>query len=165
MPVKKVEKKVKIGVALAIAFIAFGAYLLVPAALAEEEYSEPETTVKHRLRRLPIKLRLLIHVLRNGTPTELGGQVVAIEGRILVVSYGDGLLNVNVPGKWIVGGETYTVDDLFDGDPFGLGDLVSIKSLKIEMVRETHSVTLYLAYSLTVEDATASAVLPFNIEA
>jgi hypothetical protein len=163
MPVEKVEKKVKMGMALAVAFIAIGAFL-VPAVLAEDEYTEPETTASHRLWKLPIKLRLLIHVLKNGVPTEIGGQVVALEGRILVVSYGGGLLNINVPGKWIAGGVTYTVQDLFDGD-FGPGDRVSIKTLKVEIAKETHSVTLYLAYSVTVEDVTASAVLPFNIEA
>jgi hypothetical protein len=163
MQVKKVEKKVKMGMVLAVAFIAIGVFL-VPAVLAEDEYAEPEKTASGVFPKLPIKLRLLIHVLKNGTPTEVGGQVVALEGRILVVSYGGGLLNINVPGKWIADGVTYTVKDLFDGDPFGPGDLVSIETLKVEIARETHSVAMYLAYSVTVEDLTASAVLPFNIE-
>ncbi len=157
------EKKVKMGMALAVAFIAIGAFL-VPAVLAEDEYTEPEKTASGRFPKLPIKLRLLIHVLKNGKPTEISGQVVALEGRILVVSYGDSFLNINVPGKWIADGVTYTVQDLFDGEPFGSGDLISIETLKVEIARETHSVTLYLAYSVTVEDVTASAILPFNIE-
>ena len=164
MQVEKVEKKVKMGMALAVAFIAIGAFL-IPAVLAKDEYAEPEKTASGRFPKLPIKLRLLIHVLKNGAPTEVGGQVVALEGRILVVSYGGGLLNINVPGKWIADGVTYTVQDLFDGDPFGPGDRVSIKTLKVGIAKETHSVTLYLAYSVTVEDVTASTVLPFNIEA
>jgi hypothetical protein len=158
-----VEKK-KMIVALTIAIMAIGTLLFIPTALAEEELGETVATGKARSWRPLLKLRLLIYVLKNGTPTELVGEVVALDGRILVLSIDGSLTNVNIPGKWIVDGETMTAQELFDGDPIGPGDTVTIKSLKIEVVGETHKVTSYFAYRIEAEEATASAVLPFNIE-
>jgi hypothetical protein len=163
LTVKNVEKK-KMIVALTIAIMAIGTLLLISPALAEEDLGEPEATGKTRSWRPLLKLRLLIYVLKNGTPTELGGEVVVLDGRILVLSIDDSLTNVNIPGKWIVDGETMTAQELFDGDPIGPGDAITINSLKIEVVRETHKVKSYFAYRIEAEETTASVVLPFNIE-
>ena len=151
-------------VALTIAIMALGTLLFAPTALAEEELSETEATGKTRSWRPFLKLRLLIYILKNGTPTELVGEVVALDGHILVLSIDDSLTNVNIPGKWIVDGETMTAKGLFDGEPIGPGDVVTINSLKIEIVGETHKVISYFAYRIEAEGTTASAVLPFNIE-
>jgi len=161
--VKNVEKK-KMIVALTIAIMALGTLLFIPTALAEEELVEPEANGKTRSWRPFLKLRLLIYILKNGTPTELVGEVVALDGHILVLSIDDSLTNVNIPGKWIVDGETMTAKGLFDGEPIGPGDVVTINSLKIEIVGETHKVISYFAYRIEAEGTTASAVLPFNIE-
>ncbi len=159
------EKK-KITIALVIAIVSVGAFLVFPGALAEEELVDAynKEAGSHR-RRGPIKrLMVLVYILRNGVPTVLEGEVVAIEGRILVIGGDEGLISVNLPWRWIVDGETYKLHDLFDGDPWGPGDDVSISSLKLEMAKETYTATAYFAYELEVGGAEASAVLPFNIE-
>ena len=157
------EKKVKIGVALAAVFVAIGV-LLIPAVLAEEEFRESKSTVNQHFPKLPIKFRLRAYILKKGEPTEIDGKIVALEGKILVISNGESLLNINMPGKWIAEGVTYGVHDLLEGDPIGPGDSISINTLKVDIDKDTHSVTMYCAYSITVEDLTASAVLPFNVE-
>lgn len=164
MLVKKVEKKVKMTVALAFALVAIGTLLVLPPALAEEDVIEQETIQGARLRRRPVKFRLLRYILKNGIPTELEGDVVTLEGHILVVSIDDSLTNVNIPGKWVLDGETFTAQDLFDGDPYGPGDSATIYTLMVEITTETHTVTFYFAYEMEIEGATASAILPFNIE-
>lgn len=158
------EKKVKMTVALAFAFVAIGAFLMLPPALAEDDVIEQDTVEGARLRRRLVKFRLLRYILKNGVPTDLEGDVVALEGHILVVSIDDGLMNVNIPGKWVLNGKTFTSQDLFDGDPYGPGDSVTIFTLMVEMTTETHRVTFYFAYKMEIEGATASAILPFNIE-
>lgn len=165
MQVKKVEKKVKMTVALAFVIVAIGAFLALPPALAEDDVVEQENLNGARFRRRPVKFRLLRYILKNGVPTELEGEIVALEGHILVVSIDDSLTNVNIPGKWILDRETFTAQDIFDGDPYGQGDSVTIYTLKLEMTTETHTVTLYFAYKIEFDGATASAILPFNIEA
>ncbi len=159
------EKKVKMTVALAFVIVAIGAFLALPPALAEDDVVEQENLNGARFRRRPVKFRLLRYLLKNGVPTELEGEIVALEGHILVVSIDGSLTNVNIPGKWILDRETYTAQDLFDGDPYGQGDRVTIYTLKVEMTTETHTVTLYFAYKIEFDGATASAILPFNIEA
>ena len=158
------EKKVKFAVALTIVVIAVGAFLILPPALAEEEPIDTETSGKPSVWRPLIKLRLLMYVLRNGVPTEIEAEAVVLEGRILVVEIDDDLLNVNMPRRWVVDGESLTLQDLFDGDPFGPGDTLTSYSLKLEMSKETHTVTSYFAYEIEAEGNKASAILPFNIE-
>jgi hypothetical protein len=165
MQVKKVEKKVKMTVALAFVIVAIGAFLALPPALAEDDVVEQETLNGARFRRRPVKFRLLRYILKNGVPTELEGDIVALEGHVLVVSIDGSLTNVNIPGKWILDRETFTAQDIFDRDPYGQGDSVTIYTLKVEMTTETHTVTLYFAYKIEFDGATASAILPFNIEA
>jgi hypothetical protein len=67
--------------------------------------------------------------------------------------------------RWVVDGEVYTAKDLFDGDPFGVGDEATINSLMMELEEESHTVTVYFTYELEIEGTKATAVIPFNIEA
>lgn len=168
------DKKLKLGILTGVVFITI-VILVIPTVLAEEGPNEIKTEggqsypwfknkigmVKYVLRhRLP-----LMHLLRNGVPTEIEGQIIALEGQNLIVSYDNMVLNIIVPGKWFEEGSVYKAQELLDGDPFGSGDLVSIKTLKVEIDKaDTHDVTLYLAYSITFENMEASAILPFNIE-
>lgn len=160
------ERKVKYTVALAIAIIALGVFIALPATLAEEAPPEDNAIRTHRPHRyLPPKLRLMLHVLRRGEPAELEAITVVLEGHILVVEVEGDLVNIIMPGRWIYEGESLTLQDLFDGEPLGMGEAMTIYTLKLEMTRETHIVTAYFAYEIEVETGTASAILPFNIEA
>lgn len=160
-------KKVKIALVLAITLIAVSAFVLVPPAFAEDEPVDAGEEIQGESsgRRPRCRLRVLFYILRNGVPAEVSGEVVAFESRILVVENDGELVNVNLPWRWLVDGEVYTAQDLFDGEPFGAGDEVTLNSLMLEMEKESHTVTLYFAYELEIQGTTAKAVLPFNIEA
>jgi hypothetical protein len=103
-----------------------------------------------------------MRILRNGEWTELEGNLVALVGRIMVVQVEEEA-NMVVPGKWLYDGEVYTIEELLDGDPFGIGDYLSIKTLKATLDAESHEVTAYFAFEMG-NDTTARAILPFNIE-
>jgi hypothetical protein len=165
--VKKVEKKVKITVVLAISLMTVGALMMVQPAFAEDEIVDAGEDAEGGWLcwRPRCRLTALIYILRNGVPAEIIGEVIALEGRILVVEGGGGLVNVNLPWKWMVDGEVYTAQDLFDGEPFGVGDGIAIDSLMLEIEKESHTVTAYFAYEMDIRGTTATAVLPFNIRA
>ena len=143
------------------------ALMMVPPAFAEDEIVDAGGDSQGgRLGWRPkCRLRALIYILRNGVPAEVTGEVIALEGRILIVENGGELVNVNLPWKWMVDGEVYTAQDLFDGEPFGAGDGIAVDTLMLEMERESHTVTVYFAYEFEIQGTTVTAVLPFNIQA
>ena len=162
---KDVDKKVKYLTALAIVALAIGAFLALPPALATSDEQIDVETAEGSRRWAPLnRLKVLIYILRNGEPTDLEATVVALQGRILVVEKDGALINVNMPWRWIADGETMGLQDLLDGDPFGEGDAVTISALRLQMTRESHTVTAYFAYKVMDGDSAAQAVLPFNIE-
>jgi len=73
-------------------------------------------------------------------------------------------VNIIMPKWWTINGETKNTKDLFDGDPFNIGDELIIETLKLEIVKETHTVNSYFAYSIHSDGTTANALLPVNIE-
>jgi hypothetical protein len=158
------NKKAKMIVAIAIVAVAFGAFLMLPPALALEEVSNTENTSGPNTLRPITKLKLIIYVLRNGVPTDFEASTVLLEGNILVVEIDGETLNINMPGRWVFDGRPIPLQDLFDGNPIGPGKMLNIKSLKLEMSKDSHKVTSYFAYEITFDDSTASAILPFNIE-
>lgn len=89
---------------------------------------------------------------------------MVLESRILVVEMDGSLVNVNMPRKWVVDGETLTAQELFDGETFIFGDTVTISAMKLEKTTEIHTVSSFSAYAIETDGATAHALLPFNIE-
>lgn len=161
--VEWVENRAKYTAALMIAIVAVGALLILPYALAEDEPNAPKYPRWHR--RLPLlRLRLLRYVLGHGVPTEIECKAMVLEGNILVVEIAGDLVNVNIPGKWVVDGETLTARELFDGEPFGFNSGLFVSTLKLEKSTDTHTVNLFFAYAIEDDGATAHALLPFNIE-
>jgi len=158
-----VENRAKYTAALMIAVIAIGAFLILPPAMAEEEPNGPDKPRWSGQRPLP-RLRLWGYILGNGTPTTIQGELVVLEGHILVVEIDGTPVNVNIPGKWLVDGETMTAQELFDGETFIFGDTATISAMKLERTEETHTVTVFFAYTIEADGATAYALLPFNIE-
>ena len=61
-------------------------------------------------------------------------------------------------------GEAFTLQDLFDGDPFELGENVTLETLMLELIKDTHIVKSYFAYSIQIDRETVTALPPFNIE-
>jgi hypothetical protein len=161
-----VEKKVKITVVLAVSLIAIGALVLVPPVLAEDEIIDADgDSQRGKFRRcLKCNLGVAIYILTNGVPEEISGEVSVLVGQVLILEDDGGLVNVNLPWKWVIDGEVYTAKDLFDGEPFGTGDEATVKSLMVELEEESHTVTVYFSYELNVEGTKATAVIPFNIK-
>ena len=139
--------------------------LTLPNALAEENTTT--TDVRQRISNL-FKKRLAITMgrrfLKNGVPETLEGEVYVIERDILVLEIEGDKVNTIVPYKWMINGETINIKDLFDGDPFNVGDEVIIETLKLEIVKETHTVNSYFVYSINRDGTEVNALLPVNIE-
>jgi len=151
-------------VAIMVVVIASVVFLSLPNALAEEDAT---TDVKQRIGNL-VKKRLAITIggrfLKNGVPETLEGKAYVVERIILVMDTEGDKVNVIMPNRWAVNGVTMNTKDLFDGDPFNVGDVVVIETLKLELVKETHTVNSYFAYSIYSDGTTASALLPVNVE-
>ena len=140
-------------------------FLSLPNALAEEDTLTPDN--RQRIGNL-IKKRLTTAIgrrfIKNGVPETLEGEVYVVERVILVLDNEGDKVNIIMPNRWTVNGETKNTKNLFDGDPFNIGDEVIILTLKLEVVKETHTVKSYLAYSIYSDGITATALLPVNIE-
>jgi hypothetical protein len=168
------EKKTKIlafGVVLIVAICC-----MVPAVLAYEP-ADPALTDENlddRLRCNQQEISYLLHrrdailrrFLTDGSYEQRDGVIVAVTCHILVIEDDAGLINVIMPGRWVYLGDILSSQDLLDGTPLGIGDDVILETLKLELDRETHVVTSYLVYAISnqASDASATALLPFNIE-
>jgi hypothetical protein len=152
-------------VAITAVIIASVVFLSLPNALAEEDNTT--TGVEQRSGNL-VKKRLTMAIgrrfLMNGIPETLEGDVYVVERVILVMDIEGDRVNVIMPYRWVVNGVTMNTRDLFDGDPFNVDDEIVIETLKLENVKETHTVNSYFAYSIYSDGTSASALLPVNIE-
>jgi hypothetical protein len=161
----KMEKKTKaiIITLLMVIVVASGLVLSLQDASAEEV---PPQTFEGRGDKRLLKRRnaVLWRFLKNGVPETLVGKASLIEGCILVLDVQGKIVNVVVPRIWVVDGETLTLQDLFDGDPFDLGEEVTLETLMLELIKDTHTVTSYFTFSIQSDEETAAPLLPFNIE-
>jgi hypothetical protein len=152
-------------VTITVVIIASFVFLSLPNALAEEDTIT--TDIRQRMGSFT-KKRLAIAIgrrfLKNGVPETLVGEVYVVERFILVIDIEGDKVNVIMPKWWTINGETKNTKDLFDGDPFNIGDEVIIETLKLEIVKETHTVNSYFAYSINSDGTTANALLPVNVE-
>jgi len=148
--------------AMCALLVAFGAFMVLPPALAEETYGAETDTAQRGVWSPLNRLRLLLYILRNGEPSTLTGDAVAIQGHILVMDLDGDLENVIMPGSWVLDGQVITLEGLYGG--YMSGGEVTIHTLRVEYVRETKTVTVNFGYKVTVGGDTAEAVLPFNIK-
>ena len=147
--------------AMCALLVAFSVFMALPPVFAEEASdAESDTTQRGAWRPLN-RLKLLIYILRNGEPSTLTGDTVALEGHILVMNLAGNLENVILPGRWVLDGQIITMKDLFDG--YMSGSEITIHTLELEYAQDTKTVTLHFGYKMTAGESTAEAVLPFNI--
>ena len=170
------EKKTKYTAALIVSLLALGCLIWAPQALARKSYSYAEEEVPEEVpenwpklkwnRWWGLKNRLWWPMLRNATLGSLTGKAVALDGQILVVQANGDYVNVVVPKRWIVGKEVMDAGELFEeGGPLQYDKTLTISLLKYAVSGRDHSVTFLYAYKIKQGDTTASAVLPFNIQA
>jgi len=147
--------------AMCALLIAFSAFMVLPPVFAEEASGAEQETTQGVWRPLN-RLKLLIYILRNGEPSTLTGEPIALEGHILVMDLAGDLENVILPGKWVLNGQMITLKELYDEHMSG--NEITIHTLKLEHVQDTKTVTVHFGYKITVGGSTAEAVLPFNIK-
>ena len=161
------EKKTKIAalaVVVAILAVIAGIYLSLPVAYAEATPTgNGQYTINLQYRR---RAWLGLRFLKNGVPSTLTGEASAIGNSILVLDTGERQVNIILPPKWILNGQVITTRDLFDGDPLSIGQhqKISLQTLKLELVKNTHTVTAYIAYEIQTEGMVIKALMPVNIE-
>lgn len=167
----EIKTKAIVIAVLMVAVIASGVFLSLQIASAEDVPASTDdehmlTACYRRMYRYKLKEYgwLIKRFLRNGIPENLEGEVSVVTRHILVLDDGGETINVIVPKFWVINGEKLDIKDLFDGDPFSLGDEAAIQTLMLELVKESHAVRSYFAYSIQIEGETATALLPFNIE-
>jgi hypothetical protein len=156
------DTKTKVIAALMVVMVAAGGVILLPTVSADESPAPPGDGRGGHLfwRRVPIWR----WVINNGIPETLEGEASTFKRCILVLEVQGEPVNVVIPGFWTVGDEVMNTEELLDGDPFGMGDTMTIETLMVELVKETHTVKSYFAYTIQVDEVKATALLPFNIE-
>jgi hypothetical protein len=162
------ETKTNYALALVIAVLAMGAYIALPSALAADEpdQSNPATQNTLRVALRYVRHPMLRYILKNGKPADITGIAIVQGGHTLVMKLDNGSsVNVVVPRRWVVGDKILTADDLFETGIFKLGETqLTLKTLYIELKTETHTVDAFFAYTISGNETTANALLPFNIK-
>ena len=159
--INKMEKKYL--AATCALLVAFSAVMVLPPVFAEDELDDVELASGQRGAWRPLgRLRILIYIIRNGVPTTVTGDAVALDGHILVMSIAGNLENVILPGKWVLDGQITTLPELYD--EYMSGSEVTVHTLKVELVQESKTITVYFGYKVEAGGVVASAVLPFNIK-
>ena len=159
---KRTETRKTLLVALAIALIAAGAFIMLPSAIAVDGQSPQNPPIPGP--RAPQRLMWLRQVLKNGQPENLTGTASLLKGNILVLQTTQGAVNLVLPRGWVVGSQGVPTPGLFDGDPFTLGQTqLSITVLRHDWKTQNITVRTYLAYRIAGNNTVASALMPFNI--
>lgn len=151
-----------LSVALLAILITAGGFLLLPLVSA----NKPIDTTENGQQVVPLfcqRDKILSWFINNGVPASLSGEASTFDGFILVLEIEGESVNVMIPGRWVIDGEMLDTEGLLDGDPFELGDTMTVKTLMVELLKDTLTVRIYLAYSIDVEGAIATALLPINI--
>ena len=156
--------KTKVLVALMAVMVAGGTLVLLPASAGDQQ---PQVGVQDglmRLKALQLRNAVMGYIIKNGSAVEVQGKVTFAGPRILVIETASGEVNVVIPAKWLMGGTDLTSSDLFDGDPWGVGSSVTLKTLEAEKAFNGYTVKIYFAYEIEGSGVVARALLPFNIE-
>jgi hypothetical protein len=169
------ERKIKLSLLTVaiIALLSWSLLVVVPFAAADEQVLDVTTydsqDIKLVLNRDGIAYRLrcrdviLRRFITDGTVVSLDGEIVGMSQHILVIKVQDQVLNILMPSKWIRYGKTLVYSDL-TSDTLTVGDDITLNALKLTLEKDDHAITAYLAYVLTVDGVTATALLPFNVE-
>lgn len=156
-----------------IAALSWSLLAVVPFAAADEQELDIPTYdgqdvklvlnregIAYRIRRRDVILRRFI---TDGSLASLDSEIVGMSQHLLVINVQDQVLNILMPGQWLVNGETLAYSDLKTGY-LTVGDAITVKVLRLTLEKDDHAITAYLAYILDFHDVTATALLPFNVE-
>jgi hypothetical protein len=161
-------------VALLTLTVVSRAFFLIPITSAEEVSQIPQGCIEENLE-VPLRERivnywiwrrdtLLMKFIRIGSYESLEGSISAVTRNMLVIECDGKTINIILPDKWVYDGEVVGTQDLFDGEPFKSGDMVTLETLMLKLEKEDHVITSYLALKISVDTDVATALLPFNVE-
>ena len=141
--------------------LAFGAFMVLPPALADGDEGDLEVAAGRKGRWRPIyRWKVLRYILNHGEYTQVTGRPVVLNRHILVLEVDGDLENIVLPVRWVMNGQVYRLQELKDEY---MGEEVTVDTLKITLEKEDHTVTAYFGYRITMDAGVAEAVLPFNI--
>lgn len=156
-----------------IATLSWSLLAVVPLAASDEQELEVPTYdgqrvtlelhrdgLAYRLRRCDAIVRRFI---TDGSLATLDAVIVGTSQHILVVNVNEQVLNILMPGRWVVNGDIIAYPDLTTTQ-LVVGQSITINLLKLSLEKDTHAITAYLAYAFETDGFTATALLPFNIE-
>jgi hypothetical protein len=156
--------KTKVIVALMAVMVVGGTLVLLPASAGGQQPQAGAQGILMRLKALQLGNGVMGYVIKNGSAVDVQGTVVFAGPRILVIETSSGDVNIIMPPRWLVGGTNVTSKDLFDGEPYGVGSLVTLKTLGVEKAFTGYTVKIYFAYEVEGDGVVARALIPFNIE-
>jgi hypothetical protein len=157
--------KTKVLVALMAVIVVGGTLVLLPASAGDQQPQAGAQDGLMRLKALQLRNAVMGYLIKNGSAVEVQGTVTFAGPRILVIETASGEINVVIPPRWLMGGTNMTSSNLFDGDPWGVGSSVTLKTLKAEKAFIGYTVKIYFAYEIGRSGVVARALIPFNIEA
>jgi len=143
--------------------IALGGLALLPWGWSQGEGNEERGGGVPPRRHPCHRWRLIRFILTHGEATTLEGELLLVEGRILVLEVEGEEVYVALPHRWLVEGEVMTTEELLDGDPLGAGDTLTIDALMLSHEGEGYVVEFYAAYEIEGGGIEARALTPFNI--
>ena len=156
----KMEKKYL--AATCVLLVTFSVLMALPPVFAEDTLDDVELASGQKGTWRPLgRLRLLIYIIRNSVPETVTGDSVALEGYILMMNVKGDLENVILPDKWVLDGEITTLQELYG--EYMSGSEITIHTLKVELVQESKTITVYFGYKIEAGGVFASAMLPFNV--
>lgn len=114
------------------------------------------------------RLRSLIWFFRGAEKDKISGTVTARHRNILIVTVDDvERYNIVLPIQWNFGFEVISLNEMFEEEYLGLGDDVTLMTLK-KTVENEKEVALTAVFGCEIENVTTGsilyAVLPFNID-
>jgi hypothetical protein len=112
------------------------------------------------------RVRFAVWFLRHAEPTEVGGIVVALAEKKLILDTAEDQIRVNLPAEWAVNDEVLTREELFAGGYLSEGETVTVKALGADLIdKEGLRIYLLVGYELVNESGVhAIANLRVNIE-
>ena len=156
-----------------IAALSWSLLAVVPLAAADEQeldvptYDGHKVTLELNRDGLAYRLRRRDAILRrfitDGSLATLDGEIVGMSQHLLVVNVNEQVLNVLMPGRWVVNGDIIAYPDLTSAQLM-VGQSITIDALTLTLEKDTHAITAYLAYAFETDGLTATALLPFNVE-
>ena len=109
----------------------------------------------------------IIWFFKGAEKDSIEGTVIARDRNILIVTDDqDNRFNIILPGRWNIGSDVVTLNQVFDEGYISIGETVTLEVLKRTVTNENRvSLTIIFGYEITTTEYNIYVVLPININA